>query len=57
MDDRLVDHSQKHDEARLKMRRMLLDLKVPTAKDLRRQYYETITLAEHEAARRVLCTE
>lgn len=40
---------KEHKEARREMRRMLLSL---DDEELTKQYYKTITLAEHEAVRR-----
>ena len=54
MDDRLKDYSKAHETVRRKMRRLLLGLKVENAAEIVESYYTTITLAEHEAARRAL---
>ncbi len=54
MNDRLIDKSVEHGQARRIMRKILLALDTPNAKQIKEQYYETITLAEHEAARRAL---
>jgi hypothetical protein len=47
---RMENMEREHMEARVEMRRRLLQVADPALRDL---YYHTITLAEHEAARRM----
>ena len=52
MDERDVNRSKEHDEARRKMRRFLLRAETENADEIVDAYYRAITLAEHEAGRR-----
>ena len=52
MDERDIDYSKEHAIARRKMRRFLLNLEVENTDEIIGTYYHTLTLSEHEAARR-----